>query len=390
SLVTKRTAELEKANKALESELEWHMNAEENLSVTSQQWQKTFNAISDLISIQDKNFKLVQVNKAYADLFKMKPGELVGRTCYPIVHGTTEPCLNCPQKRTLETKKTQRLEYFEPRFNMHLEVMTYPIFDSNNDVAGTVHIIKDITERKHAEHVLKEAAELKTHFTSMVSHELRTPLTAIKEGISIVLDETTGALNSEQKDFLEISKRNVDRLARLINDVLDYQKLETGKFEFELKENDMNDVIKEVQKTMIAVAKNKGLDIVLRLEDGLPKFKFDRDKIVQVLTNLISNAIKFTDKGKITVTSSKGGGIVQVAVSDTGPGIEKNDLPKLFRAFEQLEKGKDRRTGGTGLGLTISKEIIEKHGGAIWAESERGQGSTFNFTLPYSRSGGAI
>ncbi len=97
SLVAKRTDELERANKALESELEWHLNTEEQLSVTSQQWQKTFNTISDLISIQDKNFKLIQVNKAYADLFKMKPGELVGKVCYPIVHGTNKPCLNCPQ-----------------------------------------------------------------------------------------------------------------------------------------------------------------------------------------------------------------------------------------------------------------------------------------------------
>ncbi len=273
---------------------------------------------------------------------------------------------------------------------MHMEISTYPIFDANNDVAGTVHIIKDVSERKKSEEALCDAAALKTHFTSMVSHELRTPLTAIKEGIAIVLDETAGALNNEQKDFLEISKRNVDRLARLINDILDYQKLETGKFEFEVKENDMNEVIKEVGKTMISVAKNKGLNIILTLEDGLSKFKFDRDKITQVLTNLISNAIKFTEKGSITVVSGKSGDTVQIAVKDTGPGIKAEDLPRLFRAFEQLEKGKDRRTGGTGLGLTISKEIIDKHGGAIWAESEYGKGTTFYFTLPFSRRGGLI
>jgi PAS domain S-box-containing protein len=208
----------------------------------------------------------MRVNKAYADFFKIKPEEIIGKQCFSVVHGTDGPCFACPQEKTIESGKAQRLEYFEPRFGLYLEVSTSPIFGANNEVTSTVHVVKDITVRKKMEDTLKEAAELKSHFTSMVSHELRTPLTAIKESISIVLGEAAGKLNDEQKDFLEMSHRNVERLARLINDVLDYQKLESGRFEFNMQEKDVNEVIKEVQSTMASVAKNKGLDIIVNLD----------------------------------------------------------------------------------------------------------------------------
>lgn len=355
---------------------------EGKLVATAKEWEVTFDSISDLISIHDRDSKLLRVNKAYADFFKVKPEEITGKYCYSIVHGTKEPCIDCPHQYTVKTKKPARLEYFDSRFNAYLEASTSPIFDKNNEVVGTVHIIKDITERKKAEQKLKEAAELKSHFTSMVSHELRTPLTAIKESISIVADGTAGVLNEEQKDFLGMSKKNVDRLARLINDVLDYQKLESGKLEFHIQDNDMNEIIRETAAAMSAVAKEKGLEIILNLDSKLPLVKCDRDKIVQVLSNLISNALKFTEKGGITVVSEKKDNIVELKVKDTGIGIKNEDLPRLFRAFEQLAQGKERKTGSTGLGLAISKEIIDKHRGKIWAESEFGKGTVFHVILP--------
>jgi signal transduction histidine kinase len=124
------------------------------------------------------------------------------------------------------------------------------------------------------------------------------------------------------------------------------------------------------------------LDIILNLDKNLPKIKCDKDKIVQVLTNLINNAIKFTDKGSVTIFSEKQDNAIEVRIKDTGIGIRKEDLPRLFRAFEQLEKGGDRKTGSTGLGLVISKDIIEKHKGKLWVESEFGKGSQFHILLP--------
>ena len=199
-----------------------------------------------------------------------------------------------------------------------------------------------------------------------------------------MLDGVTGNVSEAQMEFLNMAKRNVDRLARLINDILDFQKLESGKMVFNMKRSDINEIVKDVGNTMVTLASQKNIDFILDLEENLPGLSLDKDKIIQVLTNLVSNALKFTDKGSITIkTASKGNGIY-VSVHDTGVGIKEDDIPKLFREFEQLEKGEDRKTGGTGLGLAISKKMIEGHDGRIWAASEYGKGSTFTFFLPFA------
>ncbi len=241
---------------------------------------------------------------------------------------------------------------------------------------------KEIIERKKTEEKIRQAMEIKSQFVSTVSHELRTPLTALKEGIRLVVQEKTGKLNDEQKEFLGLAKRNVDRLTRLINDVLDFQKLEAGRANFTLNENDINGVVKDVYDTMAPAIKCTELDFVLKLEDNLPKVKFDSDKIEQVLTNMVTNAMKFTETGNIAIATSKRENVIQVSVSDTGCGIRKEDLPKVFYEFEQLDKGGDRKAGGAGLGLAISKAIIEQHRGKICVESEYAKGATFHFVLP--------
>jgi signal transduction histidine kinase/GGDEF domain-containing protein len=249
-------------------------------------------------------------------------------------------------------------------------------------------LLRDITERKKAEEKLKETMKIKSEFISTVSHELRTPLTSIKGGIAFVLNGLAGDINEEQKELLGIAKKNVDRLARLINDVLDFEKLGSGKMKFNLQANDINQILKDVYETTASSAKNVGLDLLLELDSSLPRCSFDSDKITQVLTNLVTNALKFTEKGTITIKTTKTEDAVQVSVSDTGYGIRKEDMPKLFNRFEQLGHGGDTKTGGTGLGLAISKEIIERHGGKICVESNPGKGSKFTFTLPvYSTEG---
>jgi signal transduction histidine kinase len=229
---------------------------------------------------------------------------------------------------------------------------------------------------------LEKAIQVKSDFVSMASHELRTPLVAIREGISIVLSGKTGVLSGQQTEFLDMAKKNVDRLGRLINDILDFQKLESGKVVMKMEENDLNEVANEVCNMMMHVTKEKGLQLTTELAGNVPKVKFDRDKITQVLTNLISNAIEFTAKGTITVETSTKDNVVKLAVRDTGIGIKEEEMPEIFQKFSQLERGLERKPGGTGLGLVICKEIIERHGGKIWAESKFGEGSTFYFVLP--------
>lgn len=223
---------------------------------------------------------------------------------------------------------------------------------------------------------------VKTQFVSMVSHELRTPLTAIKANIDVVLSGGSEGLDPERKAFLNVACDNVDRLSKLINDVLGFQSLERGKVKYEFGEYDINEIIWAEAEMMLPLIKEKKLDFTLNLEKDLPRIRIDRDRIIQVLNNLINNAIKYTDKGGITISSKRGKRLIDISVEDTGCGIKENDLSKLFEPFTQINK-----KGGAGLGLSICREIINAHKGKIWAESEFDKGSNFRFVLPAERSG---
>jgi len=231
---------------------------------------------------------------------------------------------------------------------------------------------------------IEQLYQLKSEFTSTVSHELRTPLTAIKEGINLVLDGSTGEINEEQQEFLGIAQRNVDRLARLINYVLDFSKLAANKVELRKKDININEVISSVIDIYRLVIEKKGLKLVCFLDSTRDLLvHHDPDRINQVLTNLLSNAVKFTESGTITVLTEKDDktNSVHIAVKDTGEGIHRDNLCELFKPFSQVGKGKEK-TGGTGLGLAICREIIEKSGGKIWVDSEQNMGSVFSVSLP--------
>lgn len=247
---------------------------------------------------------------------------------------------------------------------------------------ATLNILSDMNETRKelqkANMELKKLDELKSDFVSHVSHELRTPLAIIKESIEIVRDGTVGSINKEQLDFLETAKRSMDRLVRLINSVLDLQKLESGRMEFNFSYYDLGQLVREVHKSYALLVRDKDLSFDIHIEDGLPFVKFDREKIIQVLSNLISNALKFTLKGGIALSVYQDDNCVKVAVKDTGEGIKKELIQKLFGKFVQLAN----KIGGSGLGLAFCKDIIDAHKGKIWMESEPGVGTTVFFILP--------
>ena len=205
-------------------------------------------------------------------------------------------------------------------------------------------------ERKKVERKLKEALAAKADLVNMVSHDLRIPLTAIKEGIDIVGSGEAGAVNEEQKEFLDLAKRNVERLTRLITDFLDFEKIDADKQQFNIVENDINELVKDVHKTMGPVARQKGLDFRVELDEGLPKTEFDYDGITRVVTNLVSNALKFTTEGSIVIRTRKDESGIEVAIADTGCGISKDDVGKLFQEIRanQVNEGKRHRRHGAG------------------------------------------
>jgi len=230
---------------------------------------------------------------------------------------------------------------------------------------------------------LKNLYEAQKEFTETVSHELRTPLASIKATVELVLNENLGKINEGQAKFLNKTKNNVDRLNRLINDILDITQMETGQLELNFEFYDIGRVINEEIEIQESVAKEKGLFIKAEISSDLRKIPIDVDKMHQVFSNLINNAIKFTESGGITIScmSHEDKNHIEICVQDTGPGIKKGDMNKLFRKFEQVGDP-TKQVGGTGLGLAICKEIIRRHGGKLWAESKVGQGTSFKFVLP--------
>jgi signal transduction histidine kinase len=239
--------------------------------------------------------------------------------------------------------------------------------------------IGDISERKRIE-------QIKDEFIGMVSHELRTPLTAIKGSIDLLSEGAVGSINQEQKNMLIAGKRNVERLTRLINEVLDLQKMRSGKLDMHWTFEDIKTVIEEAVETMEIQAREKNLDISVHLDENLPQsILMDRDRIIQVMLNLLNNAIMFSSQGLITITAKLHEQMLQLSVSDQGIGIAKEDIPKLFTHFMQLASSQFRKVGSTGLGLAICKQLIESHQGRIWVNSELGQGSVFTFEIPLDR-----
>ena len=230
---------------------------------------------------------------------------------------------------------------------------------------------------------LKALYDIQKDFSSTLSHELRTPLASIKAAIDIVISGTAGKPTAAQLDFLGRAKANVDRLNRLINDILDLAHLESGKITLEKEAGDLTNVIQSVADTQESVAKAKGLYLKVSLDRYTPVISFDHDKIIQVLNNLIANALKFTETGGITVSSRtvEEKHQIEVRIADTGCGIKEEDMSKLFEKFQQLGEAHQRQAG-TGLGLAICKEIIRQHGGKMGVESKKDQGSCFYFILP--------
>lgn len=241
---------------------------------------------------------------------------------------------------------------------------------------------------------LSKLNDLKNEFVSTVSHELRTPLAIIREATSQVLDQTLGRINIKQKRFLSISLDGIDRLGRIVDDLLDISKIEAGKFTLRRELIDIVRLAREVQSHFLRQAKEKGLELKLRPSLEHIEMYIDKDRITQVFTNLLSNALKFTEKGRIEMSITENEHFVECAVADTGRGISKEDLERVFSKFEQFNREFGPGEKGTGLGLAISKGIVELHQGMIRVESagalsdqfmesgESGAGARFIFTLP--------
>jgi two-component system phosphate regulon sensor histidine kinase PhoR len=259
--------------------------------------------------------------------------------------------------------------------------------DLQKTTTSIINLNKEVAERKRAEETLKEYARKveeanlkKTEFVSDVSHELRTPLASIK-GYTSTLRSDKEMDPATREEFLRIVEEESDRLSRIIDDLLDLSRIESGRIKLKMENVNLAELIKKNVETIIGQAEEKHLNLKMRLPEELPELYADPDKISQVIINLLGNAIKYTKEGEVTISARRDDGRVLVEVADTGIGISKDDLPKVFDKFQRIEKpGIDAK--GTGLGLSIVKALVELQGGTVMAESVPGKGSKFGFMLP--------
>jgi PAS domain S-box-containing protein len=344
------------------------------LLTAAQEWRTTFDAIGDVVCLIDSQRNIIRCNKAMTELLKMPFADIINKSCCELIHGTSKPIEVCPYESLRKTRHREEiiLQWRDRWFRISVD----PLIDEGENLIGGVHIITDITKDR-------EIDTMKSELISNVSHELRTPLSTIKEGIALLYDGALGPLHIDQKDMLSRVQKNIFRLSRLIEDLLDMSNIETGGMEMKKSLIDISALAEEVLSSFYDQANRKNIRLVItNMKDMLPMY-IDGYRISQVLTNLIDNSIKFTPaNGRVTVKIKDSEKEAEISVSDTGIGISSKNISGLFGIFAQFNRDYGPGERGTGLGLSISKEIIEMHGGRIWVESEPGKGSTFTFTLP--------
>ena len=371
--VAERTAQLISVNKQLQLELEERKQVEEALEQLSSQNELILNSVGEGLCCLDLQGTITFVNPAAAKLLRYRAEELIGQSIYVILPHTRADGLYL-----LESPVHQGInEVFWRRdvTSFPVEYVSTPIREKGKTV-GAVIAFKDITERQIVE-------RMKDEFISVVSHELRTPLTSIHGALGML---ASGLLNTEPetgKRLLEIAVDSTERLVRLINDILDIERIESGKIQMVKKASNAADLMTNSINAMQAMAKKAGVSLSVSTLSA--QLWVEPDRIIQTLTNLLSNAIKFSSQGaSVWLTAESQGDQILFQVKDQGRGIPADKLETIFERFQQVDVSDSRNNEGTGLGLAICRSIVQQHGGQIWVESTLGEGSTFYFTLPRS------
>jgi PAS domain S-box-containing protein len=340
------------------------------------------NAIAEGVFGIDLEGRLLLANPAGAQMFAAEEGELVGRLVHEIVHESRqdgEACgANC---RILQCLNAEDEQHGEETFFRHdgvsfpVEFAATPVIEEER-MTGMVISFRDVSQR----HALER---MKDEFISTVSHELRTPLTSIRGALGLLSAGVIGTMNEKASNLLRIAVTNTDRLVRLINDILDLERMESGRAPLHFRTCDLAELVRQAIETMAPMADAAGVKLVSTI--GPLPLDADSDRILQVLTNLLSNGIKFSPNGSdITVSAeiAEKSGMLTLRVTDAGRGIPADKLESVFDRFQQVDVADARQKGGTGLGLAICRSIVQQHGGNIWAERNAGRGVTFAMQLP--------
>jgi PAS domain S-box-containing protein len=350
--------------------------AERRLEQAAQEWRTTFDSFTDMVCILDNDFRITRVNRAYANVLKKEPQELLGKACYEMINRDC-PHNDCPHEKTLKTGKPAMAEFFEPTLGTYIEVSTSPVFNENGDIKGSVHVMRDISERKQMEQQLMLTDRLASvgELASGVAHELNNPLTSVI-GFSQLLIE--GEIPDNIREDLNLINSEAQRAASIVKNLLTFAR----KHAAVKQATKINSLIEDVLKLRAYEQKVNNIEVIKKFTSDLPEIMVDYFQIQQVFLNLIINAEFFMTeehrRGTLTISIGKVDHAVRISFADDGPGIPMENLNRIFDPFfTTKEVGK-----GTGLGLSICHGIIAEHGGKISAESEVGKGATFIIELP--------
>lgn len=356
--------------------------------------------IPDVIYFKNEKGRLILVNQAHAKGLGLKPGDVVGKTDFDLFSRERAELMTKDDTYVMTSgkpiiDKVERATRADGIDN-YVSTTKIPRYDNKGKIIGLVGITRDITRRIRSKYLKEQKAHiekrlealeqlnrLKSEFISTVSHELRTPLAIIKQLVMLMYNETVGPINSKQKEVLKKSQNNIERLKNIIDELLDISRIEREEFKLRYSLVNLNDLIRDSSDFFKKLAKDRGINLEYRLPRKQANIFIDAERINRVFSNLIDNAIKFTEeKGKVKVEVRILEDKVRVGVIDSGIGIAKANLSQLFNKFTQVSKIATAERKGVGLGLSIAKELIERHRGEIWVESKSGVGSKFYFTLP--------
>ena len=396
-IIAQRTAELTKTNILLHKEIEERKNKEAML----RHYEQIISSSSEHMALIDRNYIYLAVNDEYPRTHNKKKEDIVGHSVSELFGAEGfKKTIKRQLDKCLSGKTVRYLDWFEfPRLGRrYMEVSYSPAHDENNGVFGVVVVSRDITQRKEAEDALQKAKEdadsanlAKGEFLANMSHEMRTPLSTVI-GMVELLSETD--LTTEQKEYLNILTKGGDNLLNLICDVLDLSKIEAGHLDLANDRFSVGALLLKAIDVVAYGARQKGLRLIYNIAENVPDNLIgDPQRLQQIIINILGNAIKFTGEGEVAIQVVKKAIVGKAgkrktvelvfSIKDTGIGIPLEMFETIFESFSQGDSSTTRNFGGTGLGTTISKKLIEAMGGRIWVESEEDRGSTFHFTASF-------
>lgn len=377
----KRTEELRESRVALMNVLEDVETARKSVEEEKNKTMAIITNFSDGLLLFDSKNKLFLVNSQIKSYFGMDSEEVVGKklselakksVLTPVIEIIKDP------KRS-KIKKVYR-EELKLRENLYFEVSTIPLKGGKKNI-GNLVILHDVSREKVVE-------KLKTEFVSLAAHQLRTPLSAIKWTLKMLLDGDLGKVNPNQREYIEKTYKSNERMITLINDLLNVTRIEEGRYLYKQNLTEVQSLVEFVISSLKEKAKNQDVKLIFKKpEEKMPKIKADVEKIRMAIYNIINNAISYTlSGGKVEVLLTKEDNNMKIIVSDSGIGIPEDQQKRVFSKFFRADNAVKEDTTGTGLGLYITKNIIEAHKGKIWFESESGKGTTFYITIPFAKN----